>query len=286
MGYTPHLSHRLAAFSACMMDFKHNHTRISADHPGEEMHIHDHFEIYVNVSGEGTFMVENSVYPLTRGDVILTAPNEMHHGVWVDGTMHEHYCIWLPAGENAPWLTRFRERPRGRRNLLSLSLADKEHLLRALERLERELLPEGDARRATAALLQVLLLIDSADVGREGEKTELPHPLPDILAEIGHRLGESIRMADVAERYFISQSTLNRLFRLYLRVSPHTYLENLRLARAKQMLAAGRDVTETALECGFSDSSYFILLFRRRFGVTPGRYRKQNYQLATKGDTV
>lgn len=284
MGYTPHLSYELASFSACSVDFKHDRTLISADQPGEEMHIHDHCEIYVNVSGAGAFVVENSVYPLTRGDVILTAPNEMHHGVWADGTLHEHYCIWLPAEGNAPWLPRFLERRRGEGNLLSLSTPEKERLLRSLERVERELMPRGDARFATVALLQILLQLECAEA-ESGEPTELPHPLPAILEEISRRLGEPIRMAEVAERHFISQSTLNRLFQTHLRVSPHAYLENLRLARAKRMLTEGRDVTETALECGFSDSSYFILLFRRRFGMTPGRYRKQNDRPVNGGQT-
>lgn len=274
MGYTPQLQYGLPAFSPCALDLKHERAAVSDDLPNEGMHIHDACEIYVNVAGDGTFMVENCFYPVTRGDIVLTAPNEMHHGVWENGVTHEHYCIWFPAEINRAWTTRFFERRRGEGNLISLSAPDKERLLRLLERMERELSQEGDPRRATAAFLQVLLLIEGAEA-EAGEKFDLPTPLPEILEEIGRRFGEPLRMADIAERYFISQSTLNRLFQQHLRISPHTYLENLRLARAKRLLASGCDVTATALECGFSDSSYFILLFRRRFGVTPGKYRRE-----------
>lgn len=274
MGYTPQLQYGLPPFFSCSVDLKHNRQVICDDLPNEAMHIHDACEIYVNVEGDGTFMVENSFYPVTRGDVILTAPNEMHHGTWAEGTLHEHYCLWFPAEANSAWSTRFFKRGRGEGNLISLAAPDKELLLRLLERMERELSEGGDPRRATAAFLQILLLIEGAEA-ETGEKSDLPHPLAEILEEIGRRLGEPLRMAEIAEHYFISQSTLNRLFQHYLRISPHAYLENLRLARARRMLAAGHDVTETALECGFSDSSYFILLFRRRFGVTPGKYRRE-----------
>ncbi|MBQ8342333.1 MAG: AraC family ligand binding domain-containing protein, partial [Clostridia bacterium] len=78
MGYVPQLQHSMTPFFGCTVDFKHAVTVVGEVEPNEEMHIHDHCEIYVNVSGSGTFMVENSFYPVTRGDMILTAPNEMH----------------------------------------------------------------------------------------------------------------------------------------------------------------------------------------------------------------
>ena len=277
MAYIPDLQYELPVFAPCAVDFRHCHTVICEDTPNEDMHIHDYCEIYVNVTGNGTFMVENSFYPITRGDIVITRPNEMHHGVWQEGTLHEHFCIWFPLGENLRWMSRFFERKNGEGNLISLPLSEREKLLRALDTMERELSNGADRLRATTAFLQILLLIEGG-TSEIGASVDLPSPLPDILEEIGARYSEPLRMADIAERFFISQSTLNRLFQSYFRISPHAYLENLRLARAKQMLSAGCDVTETALECGFSDSSYFILLFRRRFGVTPGKYGKLSGQ--------
>lgn len=273
MPYKPQLKQSLKGFSACPLDFKHWRSVAQDPARNEEMHIHDACEIYVNVTGEGTFMVENRLYPVARGDMILTAPNEMHHGVFLGEACHEHYCIWFPAGENTAWLTRFFDRPRGAGNLLSLSAPDKERLLRLLARMECELEGSKDVRSATVSFLQLLLLIETA-APESAESVDVPYPLSAILDELRKSYREPIRMAEMAERYFISQSTLNRLFHTYLRISPYTYLEHLRLAHAKRLLAAGQDVTATALECGFSDSSHFIFLFRRRFGITPGKYRK------------
>lgn len=273
MPYVPKLKDQLVGFGACAMEFKHYTAFANDPARNEEMHIHDSCEIYVNVSGDGIFMVENRLYPVTRGDMILTRPNEVHHGLFQSDAPHEHYCIWFSSEENARWLTRFFERERGEGNLLSLSPPDKEKLLRLLNVMEKELGEGGDGRRATAYFLQILLLIENTSA-ESGERADIPYPLSAILEEIGERYREPLRMSDIAERYFISQSTLNRIFQTYLRLSPHAYLENLRLARAKRMLATGADVTATALECGFSDCSHFIMLFRRRFGITPGKYRK------------
>ena len=41
------------------------------------------------------------------------------------------------------------------------------------------------------------------------------------------------------------------------------------------MLKSGKNVTETAIDCGFCDSSYFILMFRKKFGITPKDYKRK-----------
>ena len=274
MPYIPLLKEQLPGFDACTIEFKHHTSLVDDPLRNEELHIHDVCEIYVNVSGDGVFMVENELYPVTRGDMILTRPNEIHHGLFEHSEPHEHFCIWFSAGENDGWMSRFYQRERGERNLLSLSAQNKELLLRLLASMEKELGETGDPRRATALFLQILLLIED-EATASTERAEFPYPLSAILEEIGKRYREPLRMAEVAERYFISQSTLNRIFQTHLRISPHAYLENLRLARAKRMLTQGADVTETASECGFSDCSHFIMLFRRRFGMTPGKYRRE-----------
>ena len=48
--------------------------------------------------------------------------------------------------------------------------------------------------------------------------------------------------------------------------------QRVRLLRALEMLAADMSVTRVALELGYENVSAFIALFRRTFGVTPGRY--------------
>ena len=277
MSYVPKLKQQLVGFDACTMEFRHHTAFLDDPLRNEEMHIHDVCEIYVNVSGGGIFMIENNLYPVSRGDMILTRPNEMHHGLFQHKEPHEHYCIWFSAGGNSTWLDRFYRRERGEGNLLSLSAPNKEKLLRLLAGMERELGDAGDPRRATALFMQLLLLIED-EATASTERAEFPYPLSAILEEIGNRYREPIRMAEIAERYFISQSTLNRTFQTHLRISPHEYLENLRLAKAKRMLSQGADVSETARECGFSDCSHFIMLFRRRFGMTPGKYRKESIE--------
>ena len=80
------------------------------------------------------------------------------------------------------------------------------------------------------------------------------------------RLGEWAAWAGMAPR------TLTRRFVQETGFSFTEWRQRVRLLRALERLAAGTPVTRVALELGYDNVSAFIALFRRTFGVTPGRY--------------
>ena len=53
-------------------------------------------------------------------------------------------------------------------------------------------------------------------------------------------------------------------------------LNNVRIQKAQQLLKTGCNVTECTERCGFESISYFISLFRKTLGCTPGQYMKKN----------
>ena len=64
-----------------------------------------------------------------------------------------------------------------------------------------------------------------------------------------------------------------RLFRRTYGLPPHAYLMQVRIARARKLLARA-SIVETALSLGFNDQSHFTNAFRQLVGVPPGAYRK------------
>ncbi|WP_322903672.1 AraC family transcriptional regulator [Paenibacillus campi] len=67
------------------------------------------------------------------------------------------------------------------------------------------------------------------------------------------------------------------LFQQHYRVSPMTYLNELRLRRAKEQLVIGkRSVRDIAERCGFRDESYFRRRFKAAAGITPLRFAGQS----------
>jgi len=89
----------------------------------------------------------------------------------------------------------------------------------------------------------------------------------------GH-LGERLSLEDVARALNTSPFHFARIFQRGTGIPLHRYLTQLRLRASLEPLAEGRrDLTELALDLGFSSHSHFTDLFRREFGTTPSEVR-------------
>jgi AraC-like DNA-binding protein len=66
---------------------------------------------------------------------------------------------------------------------------------------------------------------------------------------------------------------LARAFRAAYGAAPHAWLVQMRLVRARQLLARGGRPAEVAATCGFADQSHLGRWFRRAYRVTPAAYR-------------
>lgn len=65
-----------------------------------------------------------------------------------------------------------------------------------------------------------------------------------------------------------------RRCRAHYGISPHDLEQNLKIERAKQRLADGMSVADTAADCGFCDQSHFVRSFKLYTGLTPTEFRK------------
>jgi AraC-like DNA-binding protein len=85
-----------------------------------------------------------------------------------------------------------------------------------------------------------------------------------------------ISLETLAKIAYLSPFHLLRAFRKTVGLPPHEYLINLRIERAKQLLAQGRALAEVAHETGFCDQSHFNRHFKRIIGLPPGQYLKKS----------
>ncbi|WP_439408629.1 helix-turn-helix domain-containing protein [Bradyrhizobium sp. DASA03076] len=87
-------------------------------------------------------------------------------------------------------------------------------------------------------------------------------------------IDSDIRLDQLAELCGRSTEYFVRLFKATNGVSPYQYVLNLRIERARTLLADETlSLAEIALACGFSHQEHFTRMFRRFTGITPGRYR-------------
>lgn len=96
-----------------------------------------------------------------------------------------------------------------------------------------------------------------------------------VLDHIDAHLGKNIGMRALAHAAGLSRDHFAKAFKASIGISPHRYIGERRILRAKEMLLdRGRSITDVALDLGFASSSHFSDSFRKATGITPSQYRK------------
>lgn len=232
-----------------------------------DAHTHEECEIYVNVSGNVAFMVEDRVYPIAPGSVVISRPHEYHHCIYRGPGLHRHYWMLFSSAGNEALFPRFFDRPRGRDNLIVLPAEETKRLFSLCAQLKEES-GELESYRLFFSLLALL------EHGRPEEAAELSPDVSLALSRIRAASGERLSVEELAAAAAVSVNTLERHFRRDLGMSPTLYLRRHRLARAAELLRAGRSVQEACEESGFPDYPHFIAFFREVYGQTPLQYKK------------
>ena len=82
-------------------------------------------------------------------------------------------------------------------------------------------------------------------------------------------------LADAAKECGLSYGYFSRLFNTYMKMSFSDYVNLVRVNHSMQLLASTDvSITEIALECGFSTTSYYIQIFKKHKSISPNRFRK------------
>lgn len=237
----------------------------------DELHVHGECEIYINLQGDVSFEVENRIYPVRRGSVIITRPYEYHHCICHTDALHEHYWITFSVTEQEAGLPVFYHREKGVGNLIELDDADLRQACTLLEKIQAQ---KGQPLRQRIGFLQLLALLEDAEGGVP--ERLLPETVEKALAYMEEHLAEDITAGELAKHSNVSINTLERHFQQALGVTPMTQLRKKRLVASMAMLRKGASVTKAALDSGFADDSGYIRYFRKTFGMTPLTYKRLN----------
>ena len=87
---------------------------------------------------------------------------------------------------------------------------------------------------------------------------------------------EKIVLDELADRFFISKFHLSRVFKEQFGVSINTYVRNLRITKAKQMLRfTDKKLEDIGYQCGLGAPHYFSRIFKQIEGITPSEFREK-----------
>ena len=97
----------------------------------------------------------------------------------------------------------------------------------------------------------------------------------EIEAYIRENYANDLSLDSLAEQFRISKTYVNRLLKNHTGKSFLETLTDIRMAKAKSLIQEGEyKVYEIAEMVGYRDFSYFIRVFKKKYGTTPNNYKK------------
>lgn len=253
---------------------------------------HEQAEIQYIVRGSFELCIGDLRHIVGPGDIVVIPPNKLHRIAPLDPRSFSAICILLQAdirkalcGEESDscvldFLTQAAQSP-----VLRLDEVQRTWLAALFRHLVYE--NAGEEKYRPACMMDLLELI-AAEIARQYEGAVAPHRSPpyeppdisrlikNIIQYINHNFKEDITLSKIAREFWLNPSYLSRQFKVNVGVNITEFITGRRLEYAKAQLAASdASISEIALNAGFNNISYFNTVFKRRLGVSPRQYRKE-----------
>lgn len=235
-------------------------------------HFHEYYVIGFIEDGQRVLSCRNHEYTIAKGDIVLFNPGDNHACVQSDdGTLdYRGFNITKEV------MLDLAEEVTGKRELPGFSkpVIFDEEVTCYLHPLH-ELVMKGSYEfgKEENLLLLISLLIQRYGLPFESCIPEYREEIEKACDFMEQHFADRIYLDQICRYAGLSKSTLLRAFTKSKGVTPYSYLENIRIGKAKKLLEQGVPPIEAAMQTGFSDQSHFTNYFNRFIGLAPGLYR-------------
>jgi AraC-like DNA-binding protein len=239
-------------------------------------HTHEGFAIGVIERGAETFYYRGAIHIAPAGSVVVISPDELHTGQSATDYGWSYRMIYPAADLLARIASEVSEQPRGIPYFTSPVFYD-DALFAALRAAHIALEQSHSALERETRLTEALAMLIRRHAEDRPPLTQsglAHHALRHAQDYLRNHFAEDISLQRLAQHVYLSPFHLSRLFREQLGLPPHTYLNQIRVNRAKTLLNTGLSPAEVAPAVGFADQSHLSKAFKRVVGIPPGQYRK------------
>ncbi len=256
-----------------------------SDTAGQErdFHFHGFDKIVVLISGRVDYGVEDTVYNMRPGDILLIKHHAIHKALIDLSIPYERYIVYLQPGfpdRNATGirLSSCFDRADEWRNCLIVpdnnSFKDVVAVLDELHSISADGQFGAEVLRDSLLFKLMVLLNRLQSKGSSGEKKHSTgSKLEEVLSYINSHPGESPAVDDLAEMAHLSRYHFMRLFKEETGESVHAYVRQRKLLNAARLIREGMKTMEAAELNGFQDYSVFYRAFKETFGTAPGQLK-------------
>lgn len=252
-------------------------------------HWHRHLELLYFCSGKALIYVNSQSYLIKSGDLIVVNSNELHSGKCLSDDLIYYTIIFDPSLLQSQSVDLCEQKYMvpilQNRILFNNKITNDSKINGCIENIltEYESREMGYELQIKADLYHFIVLLlrhytqaylSESDYAKRELNFERINP---ILNYIENNYTSKIAVDDLAKKANLSKYYFCRVFKEITGRSPNEYINYMKINRAEQLLKYHHfNVTEAALEVGFTDLNYFSRTFKKYKNISPSLIIKKN----------
>lgn len=244
-------------------------------------HAHPSYSIGIIEAGVGGNFYQGTTYLAPPNSVIFMNPEEAHTGYSAEH-LPLTYRMLYPSIDLIQQIgseTRITGLPHFKDAVVENLVLAKSvlSLLVILEQSKEQLKRES-------LLIEVLsaVLSQYSDCKAQSIRRSQEHQAVRLIkAYLHENLDVEVSLEQLVALTNLNRFYLIRVFRQAVGMPPYSYLNQIRVEKAKQLLRQGQSIADTAIAVGMSDQSHLNRHFKRIVGLTPGQYRNMSTSFKT-----
>lgn len=242
-------------------------------------HVHDFYELLLIIQGRQLITVNGQTLILGESSLSLVRPQDVHDKKYLEKGQHINVCF---SQETMQELLHYLGDGFPYQNILApqippyilLSSQEKRIIQAKLESLN--LLNVQDTQTIKTKLRILLFELLTKYFTRAADQHEnIPPWFSAILNEMKKKENFTQGLPKLLQLSGVAHEHLCRLFKKYLQTTPTAFINEQRMNYAVNLLLhSDLDITNIALESGYTNLSHFFHMFRQKMNMTPTDYRK------------
>lgn len=248
-------------------------------HEKHAHYIHSHkdvLELFYVIEGNGLYYVDKHEYIVNAGNMVICNAGITHgENPLRNNQMISYCCVVDNIKLNS--LSENTIIAKDQNPVLYFSGSEVGNIMQAIYNI---FLKSGEKNikicniLANALLELVFVRLSERDNITEWNKRKQGDFVNEIIDYLDKNYAEPITLEEVADRFYMSQSTFSRFFKQETGMGPLKYLLSRRIGEAQSYLMnTDLSIGEVGSLVGYYDSSHFSSVFRKHTGLTPSQYR-------------
>ena len=247
-----------------------------------KFHYHDFYEIYYLFSGKLHYLIEDNLFDINAGDIVLINKNKLHMTKKPDTLYGENIKIYIDdncmdsLGINS-------EKFKDCFEFIHIIIPDrkKKYIEEIFTKIRREYKNDDFFSRQITnnlvyelmANVYKLIFVDKEDNYIDSFSTETKE-INIVIRYVYNNYSEELTLSKIARLVNMNPSYFSRCFKKTTGIGLMDYVNNIRIKNAVSLISdTNMSLTEIAHACGYNNQSYFCRQFQKIIGCSASKYR-------------